>query len=304
MSSDKEQFPVNGEFCRRIISSFGKRGRCWIEDLPRVVRGLEAEWNLTLSPPFDDLSYSYVVPGVDSSARAVVLKVALPGLEFDSEIAALASYPEDVTVHMYRTDKARGAVLLEQLVPGLSLRDLGDDETATRIAAELMRAIAVQPQQSFPTVRDWFKTLFELDPPELSNLLPANLVLVAQQLGAALLSTMDEEVLLHGDLHHMNILSASRRPWIITDPKGVIGEPEFEVGAFLRNPLPEIGAEQDLCGVLDRRLSIFHQELGYDRQRMRDWALAQSVLAIAWMPEGNEIECEPIAKCARALFRL
>ncbi len=40
-----------------------------------------------------------------------------------------------------------------------------------------------------------------------------------------------------GDLHHENILAAERAPWLAIDPKGVIGEPAYEMGALLRNRL-------------------------------------------------------------------
>lgn len=43
-------------------------------------------------------------------------------------------------------------------------------------------------------------------------------------------------MLLDGDLHHFNILRAHRQPWLAIDPKGLVGDPAYEVGAFLYNP--------------------------------------------------------------------
>ncbi|MDA1347608.1 MAG: hypothetical protein O3A47_01890 [Chloroflexi bacterium] len=63
------------------------------------------------------------------------------------------------------------------------------------------------------------------------------------------------------------------------DPKGVVGPPEFDVCAFLRNnlltqPEPEI--------VLARRIDLFADELGFDRQRVAGWGLVEATLSAAW----------------------
>jgi streptomycin 6-kinase len=39
------------------------------------------------------------------------------------------------------------------------------------------------------------------------------------------------------DLHHYNVLSDSGRGWLAIDPKGLVGEVEYEVGAAIRNPI-------------------------------------------------------------------
>jgi streptomycin 6-kinase len=63
---------------------------------------------------------------------------------------------------------------------------------------------------------------------------------MAESLFRELIASSESPVLLHGDLHHFNILSARRQPWLAIDPKGVAGEPAYEPGALLRNPNPEL----------------------------------------------------------------
>ena len=41
---------------------------------------------------------------------------------------------------------------------------------------------------------------------------------------------------MHGDLHHDNIVSAQREPWLVIDPKGLVGDPGYETGPFINNP--------------------------------------------------------------------
>ncbi len=76
-------------------------------------------------------------------------------------------------------------------------------------------------------------------------------------------------MLLHGDLHHENILAAAREPWLAIDPKGIVGELTYEVGALLRNRLD---AAPDLRRLQVRRIDQLSEALGLDRQRLLGWS--------------------------------
>jgi len=115
--------------------------------------------------------------------------------------------------------------------------------------------------------------------------LPAGLTARAESLFAELLASSGPPVVLHGDLHHGNILSATRAPWLAIDPKGVVGEAEYEAGALLANPSPEIAADP---AVASRRIAQLGDLLGFDRQRIRDWAFAQAVLRAWWGVEDRQ----------------
>ena len=111
--------------------------------------------------------------------------------------------------------------------------------------------------------------------------MPARLVEEAEALFDELLATQAEPVLLHGDLHHGNILSARRLPWLAIDAKGVVGEPGYDVGALLHNPAELLEAPRP-GEVLERRLEVLTEELGLERARVRGWGVAQAVLAAYW----------------------
>jgi streptomycin 6-kinase len=111
---------------------------------------------------------------------------------------------------------------------------------------------------------------------------PARLVEMAESLFADLLASSAEPVLLHGDLHHYNILAAGREPWLAIDPKGVSGEPAYEVGALMRNPRPSLYHWPDLERLLARRLDILTETLALDRQRLLAWSVAHQVLDAWW----------------------
>jgi streptomycin 6-kinase len=109
----------------------------------------------------------------------------------------------------------------------------------------------------------------------------------AAGLYAELCDSMAEPVVLHGDLHHENILR-SGDGWVAIDPKGVIGEPAYETGALLRNPRPSLLDLPDPGRVLRRRADQLAELLELDVARVHGWAYAQAMLSAAWHVDDGE----------------
>ena len=119
-----------------------------------------------------------------------------------------------------------GGLLLERLDPGTSLASLAlaDDDEATRIVARTIAAMApVDSPAGVPGVREWgraFGSYLASDDARIA----AALVRDAQAAYTRLCDTQTRVRLLHGDLHHDNILFDTNRGWVAIDPKGVVGE--------------------------------------------------------------------------------
>ena len=121
----------------------------------------------------------------------------------------------------------------------------------------------------------------------------------AEALYASLVATQAKPVVLHGDLHHWNILRAVREPWLAIDPHGVIGEPAFEVGPWMRNPVGDPGDADESAssaepagrrGILDRRLDIFSEELDIDaRSGFATGASPSAMLSACWSDESGHV---------------
>ena len=166
-----------------------------------------------------------------------------------------------------------------------------DDAAATRIAAGVMRALwrPVPEGAPFLPVAEWFSRAFVRHRAEYGGAgpFPPALFARAQALAWELLASPVETVLLHGDLHHYNILSNSqhpeRAPWMAIDPKGVTGDPGFDVGQFLLNP--DLDGAEVRPAVVRRRLDIFAETLEYDRDRLAAWAVVEPVLSACWSAE-------------------
>lgn len=301
---------IPDDFARTIVEVHGAAaGVEWLGRLPTILADCEQRWSLEVLPPFAPLSYNYVAPAVRADGTDVVVKVGVPHPELLTEIEALRLYDGRGAVQLLDAVPDRGALLLERLEPGTPLASLPDDERATSIAAQVMRHLwrPVPPEHPFPSVAERAAGLEELRDHfgGASGPFPATLVETAETLFAELIGSMAEPVLLHGDLHHQNILAAERRPWLAIDCKGLAGEPAYEAAALLlHNSMPQLLAAPQPGRVLARRVDLLAEELGLDRARLSGWGLAQAVLA-AWQTfDDHGRGWEPWVACAELLDAL
>ena len=273
------------EFVHNTIALRGAEGAEWLGRLPATLAFCEERWSVSVGPPFPELSHNYIAPALQADGTATVLKLSLPNSDFRAEAEALRLFGGHGAARLLELDLDRGAMLLERLEPGVPLTSVRDDEQATSIAAGVLKQLwrPVPSDHPFPTVSEWARGMERLR----SNFgggtgpLPSPLVERAEALFAELIPSQSELVVLHGDLHHFNVLAAQRKPWLAVDPKGVVGEPAYDTGAFLHNPtellnMPHPGQ------VLERRIELLAEELDLDRSRVRGWAISQAVLAAYW----------------------
>jgi streptomycin 6-kinase len=278
------------EFRRTILDIAGEQhGTDWLAALPGLLDEYARRWEFTLLPHFP-LSYNYVAPVVRADGTHAVIKAGPPHPELLCEMAALRLYAGQGCARLLAADEARGIFLIERLEPGTTLRHHPDDESATRIAAQVMAALwrPLPADHPFPTTARWAQGLAWLRAHYGGGTgpFPPALVDRAEGLFGELLASSEPPVLLHGDLHHENILAAGRAPWLAIDPKGLAGEPAYEVGALLRNP-PGVAAWPDLARIQARRVAILAETLGLDRERLLGWGLAQAVLSAWWSVEDH-----------------
>jgi len=214
-----------------------------------------------------------------------VLKAFQPGSDESNAAEVLKAFDGKGMVRIL--DQAEGAVLLERLVPGTSLVDLvlsGNDEAATTILAHVIDGLGrPEPPSLCVRVEAWglgFGRYLE----SKDQTIPKALVEEAQKTYLALCDSQTQRRLLHGDLHHANVLFDASRGWLAIDPKGVVGELEYEVGAALRNPIerPELYASAE---IVQRRLDRLAESLRLDRHRALRWTFAQAVLSAIWFCE-------------------
>ena len=295
---------IPDNFRRDMIVMHGEEAIAWLERLPAILANCERRWGLSIGPPFA-LTFNYVAPAARADGTQVVLKVCSLTDEFPQQPEALRLVDGHGMVRLLECDPAEEIMLLERLMPGTFLRNVEDDQASTSIAASIMRKIwcPVPEKHPFKTVQDWGKGFDRLRQyyGGATGPFPKALLEEAETLYRELSASMAGPVLLHGDLHHENILAAEREPWLAIDPKGLVGEPAYEVGAWLRNPMPQLLDMPQPGRILARRIDQLAEELGFDHVRLRDWGLAQAMLSAWWsMEDSGELSVFAIT-CAELL---
>jgi streptomycin 6-kinase len=180
---------------------------------------------------------------------------------------------------VYRSDLQRGAALFEYLEPGRKLSEpvaQGRDDQATIEIAKLIRGFSYSSdaKDTFLSVRSFAKDFGALDGKISSDLFAA-----ARKLFEELTQDTSSDVILHGDLHHGNVL-LSATTWRAIDPHGYRGPAAFEVAAMIRNPHDAYPG--DLKRTVKRRLDILAAELPFDKREINAWCFIGTILSACW----------------------
>jgi streptomycin 6-kinase len=166
----------------------------------------------------------------------------------------------------------------------------GEDDDATKIIAEVIAKLAGHtPPVGTPTVEDWGRGFAKYVQSGVRQI-SAELVGEAHDVFRDLAASQGTVMLLHGDLQHYNVLYDDKRGWTAIDPKGVVGEIEYETGALLRNPIeqPELFTNRT---TIERRLKILTTALPLDYLRTLRWCFAQAVLSAIWgVEDGHQVD--------------
>lgn len=250
-------------------------GRAWLEGLPALVDQLANIWDLDVGDPFEGSNVSWVAPALHEGEH-VVLKVQWPHDECKEEAAALRTWAGDGAVQLIASDPDRHALLLERCLPGTPLADDGDAD-ALAVMIDLLPPLwkTVGPPFESLAHRSYLWNMLMVDRwnaadrPCERRLVDSALMYLDELPGS-----QGEQVLVNQDLHGDNVLAARRQPWLVIDPKPLVGEREFAVAPVVRSF--EFGhSRDDVVGRLDRLCA----ELGLDRERARGWTIAQTM---AW----------------------
>jgi streptomycin 6-kinase len=173
------------------------------------------------------------------------------------------------------------------------LWQLEDNRRETEIAASIMRVLLapIPATHHLPTFGRWVERAFRLtrtewDPGER---MPRDLIDKAEQAFQEIERDTPGDVVLHGDLHHENILLDDESGWTAIDPKGVIGAPCLEVGRFVQNQLPRDLPAERREALVRERVQIFSDALGHAQETVAASALVDCVLSHCWSFEDEGI---------------
>ncbi|MBI2707277.1 MAG: phosphotransferase [Proteobacteria bacterium] len=291
---------LNSTFVSNILDLYGEHGQSWLNDLSSHLIQLSAKWNLRFLDVMPDLTYNFVgLVEVMATGESAIIKMAPVNKNIATEVQWLGCFNKGVP-KIYWYDDEYSAFLMERLEPGKSLKALvsaGDDDAATRILCHTIRDLQSHQQKKLE-----FTHLSELagNLSLLKNHLDNRILSKAETWFCELTTDRTQDVILHGDLHHDNVLS-SGATWKVIDPHGYVGDPAFEVGAMIYNPHDCFLNDQSISRIIERRLNILAEELPFDAQRLKAWAFCRTVLSIAWTFEDHAMIPEFEVEIASAI---
>jgi streptomycin 6-kinase len=254
-------------------------GRAWLRSLPDAVGDCVEHWSLELGKPFADAFTSLPIPARRRDGSDVVLKVQYIDRETEHEGLALRLSDGDGAVRLLDELPRRNALLLERCVPGTPVpAELGLD-VLIGLLPRLWKPATSPPFNSLAQEAQLWASHLKARWIEAGKPFRESLVDEALDAMTSLSSTQGEQVLLNQDLHGGNVLAAEREPWLVIDPKPLVGERELGLSPIIRSA--ELGhTRRDVLWRLDRLSS----DLGLDRERARLWCVAQTV---AWSIDGG-----------------
>ena len=277
---------LSTSFVENAIALCGAKGDRWLDDLPSIVERLEKKWKIVAGKPFRNLSYNYVSNAVDAEGRSVVLKIGLPldDVEIFGEAAYLQLLDGQGTVRMLEFDRDLQAILIERAIPGSNLKSVckkRQHEAVSIAIRTLQRIVRPVPENTGDFIRldDWFDGLRR----SKGTNFPQEYARKALEYYAELSRDETGKCLIHGDLHHDNILSARREPSLVIDPKGIIGHLGYDIGVFLNNHHDWLDWDTRLVSRLDQAVTEFATAFELETITVRKWAFCQMVLSWWWM---------------------
>jgi streptomycin 6-kinase len=255
-------------FHSNILNIYGEKGEAWIDELPQLVVAISSKLDLRDLIEVTNLTYNYVLSGLQGNTP-IILKLGLDHEALTREAFALKCFAGHGAVHVLAEDK--GMLLLKRAVPGTSLKSYfpNQEHESIEIACKVMKKLhqaSIPATHNFPHIKDWLTTL------DKDWSIPDAYLKKARKLRDQLLKTADPDVLLHGDLHHDNILQ-NGNDWLVIDPKGVIGSPMNEIWACVMD--------------IERDIPFIAHYFNFRTQDVFNWYFVHVILAACWNLEDN-----------------
>ncbi len=278
-------------FKEKTIRVFGQKGHKWLSDLPDIVDKCKQKWNLSNLFIVEDLSFNFICTAKSSIYGDVVLKIGIPNTEFFNEVNALSYFKDDMICQLYDYDKEYGAILLERIIPGDNLLTANNNKWL-KIAANMTYKLSIEIEDNdlFPDYKDWINKAFNRAKKENKmdkDML--NLIYKAENIFYDIEKMNYRKVLLHGDLHHWNLLFDENKGWKVIDPKGVIGIPVMESARFLDNQITITESLGDFKA-LDNMISVFSNKFSESKLIVAQNLFIILVLSTCWSYENHSPE--------------
>lgn len=276
------------------------------DEIRQIVKRIEdyaARKDLADLRPIASYSSSMVFLCTSSRHGPAVLKAAFATRQAETEVGALAAFSSKPVCRLYDYDPEVSILLIEQIQPGQALRDVPDENKRLEVFASLHRTLHGSPTGEtaasipagsssacspgdFPTYSGWVERIaaYMEEHADLHPVLAAGMTR-ARELCRSLQGSYSRPAILHGDLHHDNILLGESGGYTIIDPKGVIGDPVFDIPRFIINEFRDDKPEEEAVARIGSILAKLSTLLGISVRDLSRLTYIESMMASCWHVE-------------------
>lgn len=277
---------LSNEFYIKVKQIYGEVGENLLARLPDIIDKCIEMWGLSDLVLLDNFSNA-VLFGTSKSFGDVVLKISM---DLTLEFKAISRFREPAICHCYAKEESLGALLLERVIPGNDLTTISSEEERISIAANLMLGLSV-----FPGVEDEFPTYCQMVEYDFIRVRRGRTLNEGMLLYMEFAEKFFQEIqalgrlpkLLHGDLHHENILQDKSGHWKAIDPKGVIGAPFLESARFIVNQVGRV-PEHEKARSLATMIKMFSEVFNESPRIIAYGGFIDQVLILCCMYENND----------------
>jgi streptomycin 6-kinase len=273
---------LSDHFVTCIKRWYGKEGEDWLKNLQNHIDSCAKKWDLDIGEAMPNLSVNYVANAKLSDGTEIILKMSphkKPIMEMEA-LEHLTNHPG--IVNLLYADEELAAMVIEKVNPGTSLREVQakNDEEAIRIAAPIIRDVQadVPSTHHLRTVRKEMEVIKEMHDKGGWDTETMAMLHRALNIFDELESTKSGDKLIHGDLHHDNILFDENRGWLAIDPKGRIGDPIYNAARIMRNYWDTTPTE----ALARKRIAILAEVMECQQKRIVAWSYMDCVLSESW----------------------
>jgi hypothetical protein len=244
--------------------------------------------------------WTIVIRAVTADETVVYLKACPPSDETNGAACSLLGHCHPQLVRCIFADFDLGIHVLEN-VPGIPLSsNINTAEDLQNIGHLLLELNQLNTQPGMIPLSRWCRDL--LHPPStLPDAISRNV-----ERCRALVNSSNATSWVHGDLHHGNIIQLPDTGNLVAiDPKGIVGDPCFDICTFVRNHIPSDLDDDALSAFLERRIRMIGEAAKYPMDRAFGWAAAGNALSLLWdLPQSGFLETEHQQHLYRVLLHL
>ncbi|SCZ08516.1 aminoglycoside phosphotransferase family protein [Alkaliphilus peptidifermentans] len=271
---------------QKIIEHFGD---AFFDKVQNDIEFYSNKWGIEILELVDYFSVNCIFKCSSKKFGDSILKINRPCREVFTEYNTLREYNGKRFCNVFDSDIENGVILEECIKPGIRLRDEQSLEKRLNVFSNLFNGLHIEPENPsmYPTYIEWVSRITKYmsgrdDYKELYLYMKK-----AENICLQISQSYNRKMLLHGDFHHDNILLNDDGEYKIIDPKGVVGDPIFDVPRYILNESEEgISSEkyyEKICTIINS----LETSLSIPKKIIKQCYFIEMSMANCWDVEDN-----------------